>query len=316
MKKLIAVASVAAISNINAAWTVLDLPDTTGGGNTAMGHLADGRFVYGHGGTMLVQNSFGSNATSAYANAPAGDYAFLTSKYFGSGSWGGGPVASYDSGNLATAFTTIGTHQTYAGINYGSSGLLYIGTVGGTSTLVHLAEDNTTNVLITPNISQYSAGFTVDGAGNLYVADNDDQNIYKFTSAQIAAAVAGTPLSMAAGSLVANLGVSGSLAFDDVQNRLYAAGWQTSGIRFFDLDDSTSGTLVPGLANTNYQVMTFSDGSNDYVGWLNRSGWNGVDAMTYGYDLAANVPVPEPGTFWLLALGCGAAAWVRRRRRA
>jgi hypothetical protein len=38
--------------------------------------------------------------------------------------------------------------------------------------------------------------------------------------------------------------------------------------------------------------------------------------MTYGYDLAANVPVPEPGTFWLLALGCGAAAWVRRRRRA
>jgi len=311
--KRIAVAAFFAAATVSsqAAWTTLDLPDTADFGNTAMAHLADGRFIYGHSGSMILQTTFGSNATTGYANAPTGDYAFLTTKYFGSGAWGGGPVASYDSGNTSTAFTTIGSYQTYAGLNYGVSGMLLIGTNGGNSDLGHLTEANAYTTLI-DDISTFSGGFTLDGAGNLYLADNDDQWLYRFDAAEVAAAVAGTPLTMADGTQVANLGVSGSLAFDSVQNRLYAAGYQTNGIRFLDLDDSSTGSIVPGLANANYKVMTFSDGSDAYVGWLNRSGWTGGDSVTYGYDLAANV-IPEPSALALLGLG-GAGLLLLRRR--
>jgi len=312
MKKILATAVVAAISNVNAAWTVLNLPDTTDWGNTAMAHLADGRFVYGHSGTMLLQNTFGANATGAYVNAPAGDYAFLTSKYFGSGSWGGGPVASYSSGNLSTVFTTIGNYQTYAGLNRGGSGLLVVGTSGGDSDLGYLTDSNVYTTLI-DGISTYSGGFAQNDAGDVFLADADDGNLYSFSSAQIAAAIGGTPLTMGNGTLLGNLGVSGSLAYDGVQNRLYAAGWQLNGIQFLDLDDSSTGSLVPGLANANYQVMTFSDGTNNYVGWLNRSGWVGGDAVTYGYDFAANV-IPEPAALALLAFGAAGFFAFRRRR--
>lgn len=297
----------------HSAWTVLNLPNTSNYGNTAMAHLADGRFIYGHSGSMLQQNTFGSNVTTAYANAPAGDYAFVTTKYNASGAWGGGPVRTYNSGNLSTSFTSIGSYQTYAGINYGAAGTLLIGTSGGNSDLGYLTDSNAYSTLI-DGISTYSGGFTTDGAGNLYLADDDDSNIYKFTAAQISGAIGGTPLTLGNGTLVANLGVSGSLAFDAAQNRIYAAGWQTNGIRVFDLDTSESGTLLPGLANSNYQVSTFSDGSNSYVGWLNRSGWSGGDSVTYGYDLAANVAIPEPSTIALLLLGLSALVRQGRAR--
>jgi hypothetical protein len=305
MKKtlLTVAATLVAVSGFTrAAWTTLDLPDNANYGNTAMTHLADGRFIYGHSGSMIIQDAFGSNATTGYASAPAGDYAFLTSKYNASGAWGGGPIRTYDSGNLSSAFTTIRSAQTYAGINYGASGMLLIGTNGGNSDLGYLTESNAYTTLI-DGISTYSGGFTLDGAGNLYLADDDDQGIYRFDAAEILAAVGGTPLTMADGTLITNLGVSGSLAFDDTENRLYAAGWQINGIRVFDLDTSESGTILPGAANSNYQVSTFSDGSNSYVGWLNRDGWMGGDAVVYGYDLVSSVAIPEPSALALLALG-------------
>lgn len=296
----------------SAAWTTIPLANTVNWGNTAIGHLDDGRFVYGHSGEILRQDVFGASAASVYTNSPSGDVGFLTSKYYGSGAWGGGPVASYASNNLASAFTTIGSYQCFHAANYGASGLLIAGTSGGNSDIFHLSEGNVATTLI-DNFSTYSGGIAVDGSGNLYVADNDDQGIYFFDAAEIAEALAGTPLLITDGDLVANLGVSGSLAVDSATNRLYAAGWQLDGIQVYDMATHESGSLVPGLANSNYQVMTFGDGEDAYVGWLNRSGWNGGDTLTYGYDLASAVTIPEPTTWGLLGLGLATLAVARRK---
>ena len=302
----------AASPNASAAWTSLTLPNTTDWGNTAMGHLEDGRFVYGHSGAILRQDAFGAGAASAYANSPSGDVAFLTAKYYGSGAWGGGPVATYTSSNLASTFTTIGNYQSFQALDYGPSGLLIAGTRGGNSDIFHLSEGNVATTLI-DNLSTYSGGIAVDASGNVYVADNDNQGIYFFDAAEIAAAIEGSPLSIGDGDLVANLGVSGSLAVDSATNRLYAAGWQLDGIQVYDLATHASGSLVPGLANSNYQVMTFGTGEDAYIGWLNRSGWNGGDTVTYGYDIAAAVPLPEPATWGLLGLGGTMLALARRK---
>ena len=139
----------------------------------------------------------------------------------------------------------------------------------------------------------------MDANGDVWVADNDDLNIYRFTNAQINTAISGTPLTMANGALIANLGVSASLAVDIASNRLYAAGYQTNGIQVYDIVTHETGTLTPGADNTNYQVMSFADGVNGYIGWMTRSGWNGGDTVTYGYDIASQVAVPEPSAFFL-----------------
>lgn len=299
----------------NAQWTTLALPNTIDYGNTTMGHLSNGLFLYGHSGSLRQQNSFGNNASTAFTNAFAGDYAFVTSTFAASGAWGGGPIDSFAGSNTASAFTAIGTYQNYAGINRGA-GLLLVGTNGGgsKSSLGYLTTANVFTSLI-GDISTYSGGFAMAANGDVYVADDDDKNIYRFTSLQIDTAISGTPLLMTEGTLVANLGVSGSLAFDSSSNRLYATGWQQNGIQVYDINSSQSSSLIPDASNANYQVMVFGDGSNSYVGWLNRSGWAGGDTVTYGYALSDTVPLPEPNSLVLLVLGCGLFLLIRKLRK-
>lgn len=316
MKKLIfAVAAFATLSQpCQAAWTTLSLPTTTSWGNTTIGHLPDGRFLYGHNGSLVQQSTFGSSPVSAYTNAPAGDYGFVTSQFVGLGGFGPAPVYSYSASALATAFSSISSaYQVYHAVNYDTTSMLLVGTAGGNSDLAYLNTSGTYVTLI-DGISTYSGGIASDSFGNVYVADDDDRNIYKFTSAQIAGAIGGTALTMANGTLIANLGVSGSLAVDTATNRIYASGWQLNGIQVFDITLSQSGTIVPGLANSNYQVTTFSDGSNQYVGWIDRGGWTGTDSLTYGYDISSLVPVPEPSALGMLMMPAGAWLLLRRLR--
>ena len=277
-----------------------------------MGHLSDGRFLYGHNGVLRQQNAFGNAASTSFTNAFGGDYAFVTSTFAASGAWGGGPVYSFDGTNTASPFSSIGSYQNYAGVNRGS-GLLLVGTngTGSKSSLGYLTTGNVFTTLI-DNISEYSAGLTVDANGNVWIINNDNNDIVRFTSAQIDAAIGGTSLTMGNGTYITNLGVSGSLAVDVVSNRLYAAGWQTAGIQVFDLNTLQTGTLVPGASNENYQVMLFGDGVNRYIGWLNRDGWAGGDAVTYGYALSDLVPLPEPSAALLVAFAAG-GFFLRRK---
>ena len=318
MKKqfLLGVAAIAGLSiPCQAAWTTLSLPDTTSWANTTMGHLSDGRFIYGHNGALVQQDTFGSSAVSPYSNDPAGDYSFVTSQFLGIGGSSPQPVYSFTGGNTTSSFTIFpSSYQVYHAVNYDTTSMILVGTAGGNSDLAYLNTSGTYVTLI-DGISSYSGGIASDASGNVYVADNDDLKIYKFTAAQISSAIGGTSLTMTAGTFIANLGVSGSLAVDSATNRLYASGYQLEGIQVFDMTLSQSGSITPGLANTNYQVSTFSDGSNDYVGWVNRNGWSGGDTVTYGYDFSSQVTVPEPSTFLLLALSAAGGLAVLRRRK-
>ncbi len=313
-KSFIVAASFAAISiTAHAGWTTLSLPNTTSWANTTIGHLSDGRFIYGHSGSLFQQDTFGGNAVSTYANDPAGDYSFVTSQFLGIGGFSAAPVYSFTGGNTSTAFANISSSQVYQAVNYDASSMILVGTAGGNSDLAHLTASGNYTTLI-DNISSFSGAIARDASGNVYVADNDDFNIYEFTAAQINSAILGTPLTMGEGTLVANLGVSGSLAVDSTTNRLYASGWQMNGVQVYDMTLSQSGSFTPGFVNANYQVNTFSDGANNYVGWITRSDWNGGDAVTYGYDLVSQVAIPEPSVFLLLASG-GMVLWLLRLRR-
>lgn len=295
------------------SWTTLALPNTNNWNSIAITHLSDGRFIYGHDGTLLLQNTFGSNATTPFTNAPSGDYAFITPTFLAGGAWGGAPIYAFDGTNTATSFTNLGTRQNYAGVNF-SSGLLLVGTNGanGTSSLAYFTSGNNLQTII-DNISTYSGGIALDANGDVYIADNDDLKIYRFTNAQITNAITNnSTLDLTQGTLLGNLGVSGSLAVDIANNRLYAAGWQSNGIQVLDLSTNQTGTLVPGPANANYQVTVFSDGTNTYLGWLNRSGYSGGDTVIYGYALANTIPIPEPSALALAVMALLTALRFRR----
>lgn len=305
----LAVAAFAATSLVcQAAWNIIPLPDTDDWQNTALSHRDDGRFIYGHTGTLLVQNTFGEAATTPYANAPSGDFGFVTRSHVGI-TFGG--TSSFDSSNPNSSFTqqdtTLGVP--YAGVSIGGGNLIMTAAAafGQPSGIFHMSSSGTLSTLVA-DFSTYSGGVAVDDVGNVYAAfagnfgDANDGNIYRFTAAQIAAALSGNiTLALADAEFIGDLGVTGSLAIDSANQRLYATGYQLNGIQMLDLLTDTQGTIiVPGYDNTNYQVMTFSDGTEDYVGWVNRSGFAGNDTVVYGYDLAA--AVPEPGTTGLLLL--------------
>ncbi|MFM7181337.1 MAG: hypothetical protein ACKO2G_07740 [Verrucomicrobiales bacterium] len=306
------------VSTARASWTVLPLPNTQNFTNTALGHLPDGRFVYGHNGNLIRQDTFGASTATPYTNAPAGDSSFITSTHIGYSNSG---TRSYDGTNTATTFNAAiaPPNNPYAGVNYGSGALLMVGSQGfGSSALYHISSGGTITTLITA-FSDFSGGIAMDDVGNVYLAhaglDANDNNIYRYTAAQITTAIAGTPLTLANGTFVANLGVSGYLAVDSTTNRLYASGYQINGIRVLDLGTSETGTLVaPGFNNSNYaSLATFTNGGTEYLGWVNRAGFGSGDAVSYGYAPLSTLPIPEPGAA-VLGLAGVFMLGIRRRR--
>jgi hypothetical protein len=318
MKKttVLTFAALVSLASTSGAWTTFDLPDRLSYNNTAMTHLADGRLVYAHDGSMYQQDAFGGSTLTAYTNAPAGDYAYVTGNGFlGLGSFGV-PASVYDftASSTLTSFTSIGSQQNYAAVAYGADSILMSGGNGApVSEIGHFNQAGVYTTIVS-NVSTYSAGLTLDSSGDLYVADNDDQNIYRFTAAQVTASLAGTTLTIADGQLITNLGVSASLAVDSL-GRLYAAGYQLNGIQVFDLDTSVVSSIIPLEENANYVVSAFTDGSDDYVGWLNTGGFSAGDSVVYGYELDGSIVVPEPSAYALLAGLLSCAAVCSRRRK-
>lgn len=320
-QSLFAVAAAIAVgfvSTAQAAWTLLPLPEAQNAFNTAMGHLPDGRFIYGHNGLLIQQNAFGAAAATPFTNAPSGDSSFVTSTHIGTSGVG---TRSYDGSSTGSGFgSAIGVpNNPYVGVNYGAGGLLMVGSQGfGSSGLYHISSTGDITTLLA-TVSDWSGGMAMDDIGNVYVAyagfGASENNIYRFTDAQIAAAIAGTPLTIGQAAYVGNLGVSGYLAVDSATNRLYATGWQTNGIRVLDLGTNQTGTLVaPGFDNANYAALsTFSNNGTRYLGWVNRAGFASGDDVTYGYAALSTLPIPEPGGALLSLVGL--LVFVQRRRR-
>lgn len=305
-------------STAQAAWTLLPLPATQNFNNTAMGHLPDGRFIYGHNGTMLRQDTFGAAAATAYTNAPSGDSSFVTSTHVGYSATG---TRTFDSGDSGSSYTLVSStpNNPYAGVNHGAGGLLLVGAQGsGSSGLYHLSSTGVLTTLVA-TVSNWSGGIAVDDVGDVYLAyagfGPNENNIYRYTASQIATAIGGSPLTLAQATLVGNLGVSGYLAVDSTTNRLYASGWQTNGIRVLDLGTNETGTLVPtGFDNANFaSLSTFTNAGTEYLGWVNRSGFGGGDTVTYGYAPLSTLPIPEPGSTFLGMVGV--LMLCQRRRR-
>lgn len=322
---LAAVIAAGFVSSARAAWTVLSLPDATSGSTTSMGHLPDGRFIYGHHGSLARQNTFGSSAASPYANAPGGssDYSFVTSSHVGI--YGAGTF-SYGSALTSTDFTVRDTSITspYAGASYGGN-LIMTGAAGGASGIYHISSSGLFTTLAS-SFSPWSGGVAINPLATgsdafLYVAFAGpgplNNFIYSFTADEVGAAIGdplNSPLAFGSATQVGYLPDASSLAYDPAQNRLYGAGFNDPGfLHTLDLDTNETGKLaLPGGA-VNTMAATFSDGVKFYVGWLSRDDWGSGAKVNYGYAPASTLPIPEPGAALLLLLAVAANAARRNR---
>ncbi len=310
-------------STLDAAWTSLTLPNVPNTfGSYQAANLPDGRLLYASKDALGRQTTFGSSPLDAFQNPQSWDPSDVT--VFGNtvgvigvgGFFGTSAIYRFDPMNLATPFTAIPgvTLQNYTLVMRDAASL-YVGGLNGTGgahAIRYVALDGSVNKVIIDNISTYSGDFAMDVNGNLFVSDNDDLKLYKFTSAQVSDAIAGSALTLANGLFVTDLNKNLSIAVDGL-GRIWSAGYQSSGIDMYDPGTNSTSSFIPALDNTNYVVSTFSTGTDSYVAYLNASGTGAGAALTYGYEKSANL-VPEPSTSLLLAIS--AAGLVARRRRA
>ena len=316
-------------SSSSAAWTEFGLPSLSGAFSPlAFSHLPDGRYLYGEGNRFYAQDVWGGAAYSEFANVPGSiDPSFIavsssSQAVAGGGGFGSSPLYTFDPGNLATpAFAaTSFTIQNYQGVFKDSSSLYVAGLYSGfTHGVSYVTLDGSVNKVILTNVSTFSAGFTIDALGNLYVGDTDDGKVYRFTDAQLSGAISGTPLSLADGQLIYDFGDGGHIGTIavDALGRLWAAGYLSNGLRVYDPNLGQEATYVPGLDNANYSVSTFSRDGQSYVSYVNQANpFVGGTAMAYGYELANTLVVPEPAAGILVLLGGAGLMGLGWKRRA
>lgn len=315
----------------SADWSHFALPDLSAAFSpVAIGHLSDGRYVYGEGGQLYQQDAWGGAAYSSYSGEPGGlDPSFIALRddhtaVVGGGGFGASALYSFDPSNPAAPGFTASPFSlpNFQGVFRDGNGLYINGPYGSglfgpeTNGVTYVTLDGTTQKLVIERISTYSAGFARDSAGNLYVGDNDDGRIYRFSAAQLAAAIVGVPLTTDDGEFIHDFGSGGdigSLAVDGY-GRVWAAGYLDGGIRAYNPDLDQEFTYHPNLSNAHYFVSTFTRDGEHYVAYVNETDpFSGGTGVTYGYELASALAVPEPATL-LLMLGGGIVAAFRRGR--
>lgn len=305
-----------------ADWTQFALPNLADVYSpTAIANLPDGRYIFANEGNYYLQDAFGSAGYTAYSNTAPGnnaDPSFIavwdgTHAVAGGGTFGPSDLYSFNpSSTTAPTFTANGLSlQNYSGV-YRDASSLYVGGVNGTDSTHAISYVNlnteTTKVII-DDISTYSCGFAEDTAGDLYVGDYDNGNVYKFTAAQLSLAISGSALSIADGAFVHQFNNGLGTVAVDAEGRIWSAGYAVNGLAVYDPADNTETDVIPGLANANYMVTTFSVGGQGYVAYTDQAnpGEAGT-AQYYGFEA-----VPEPGTLALTLVGLGALAVCRRK---
>ncbi|HIE11038.1 MAG TPA: hypothetical protein EYP62_05440 [Kiritimatiellae bacterium] len=299
-------------------WVRFRLPDLSSGwGAVALEHLPDGRLLYGESGNLYRQETWDSPNFPPFTGEPDGlDPSFIAAwdadtAVVGAGGWSPSLLYRFAPSDVDADFTDIGVSvQNYHGVFRDAAGLYTGGADTGPDSDQHgiryISLDGSINRILIDGISTYSCGFDIDRNGDLYVGDNDDGKVYRFTAPQLAMAMTGTPLTVDDGELVHDFGEGGnltSLAVDGL-GRIWAAGWMTDGIKVYNPAIDAEFTYIPDLTNCNYKVDAFEKDGTFYISYLTESDpATAGSAVYYGYDQAAAYAIPEPRTAGLIALG-------------
>lgn len=282
-------------------------------------HRPDGRFVFGTGGTVSVQDAFGSPTFSTVNNANAAffDPSFIAISPNGTGIIGGGgffalpdPAPSFLFGfdssdpNTPINITPLATLQNYSAVWWrhptsGREGWLIAGGngIGGTNNLTFVSSDGAFTGTVTTALSSFSGGLASDTSGNVYVGLADfnpavDNLVLKFTAAQIDAAVlailnsAPNPLGRLQATELFRAAAAGAIAVDG-DGRLWCGGYQIDYLQAFDPSSGVTrrfkplATPVPGYTGPpSFAPKAFSIAGEDRVSFLaNDSNY------TFGADL-------------------------------
>jgi hypothetical protein len=319
----VAVVTVSFVSRTFADWTQFALPDLADVYSpTAIANLPDGQYIFANEGNYYLQDAFGSASYTAYSNTAPGnnaDPSFIavwdsTHAIAGGGTFGPSDLYSFNPSSTSNpSFTANGLSlQNYAGA-YSSATSLYVGGANGTdgvNAISYVNLPSETTKVIVDDAGQYSSGIAIDGAGNLYVGDNDNGNVYEFTAAQLSLAISGSALALSNGTLLCQFdnGI-GTLAVDS-QGRIWSAGYAANGLEVFYPSTDSETDVVPGLTNANYMVTTFSVGGQGYVAYTDQLDPSQAGtAQYYGFEA-----IPEPGAFGLVFTGLAGLAVYRRKR--
>ena len=314
----------------SADWVRFELPHLSSPwAPVAMEHLPDGRVLYGESGNLYLQAAWNSATFNPFTSEPAGiDPSFIaawdeSTAVLGAGGWNPSDLYRFDPSAATGSFSALGPSvQNYHGVFRDAAGLYIGGADTGPDNNQHgiryVSLDGSINRILIDGISTYSCGFDIDRNGDLYVGDNDDGKVYRFTAPQLSLAMTGTPLSITDGELIHDFGEGGnltSLAVDGL-GRIWAAGWQHNGLKVYNPALDQEFTYIPDLTNANYRVDAFEKDGVFYISYLTEADPSTAgSAVWYGYDEAAGYAIPEPtGLVWL-ALGSGLVLGVRRRRQ-
>lgn len=292
---------------IQADWTNFVVAPRTSGSFTHA-HHPDGRFIFGQGGAIRIQGTFGTNTFDPVSNTSSFvfDPAFIATRDATSALIGGGGTFTSNDGlfpfNPSSPVTTISASITspnpnaYSGIWWqhptsGRQGWLLSGTnADGQNNLYYVSADATYLGWVTTALSNYSGAVTVSPNGDVLTALTDldsnfaptplDGTVLRFTASQIDAAIAAVisgnpaPIARSSAQTLFRAAASGSLAVD-TQNRVWVGGFQIPYLQLWDPANSVIRRVRP-LASSpanyegspNYQVKSFTQGSIDRISFL------------------------------------------------
>lgn len=271
-------------------------------------HHPNGRFIFGQGGSIRIQNSFGINTFAQVANSGSFNFdpAFIAVSSASSGLIGGGgsfgtnkglfPFDPSTSISDITASLTNPNPNAYAGTWWshptsGRQGWILSGTnAAGQNNLSFLSADGSLFGPLTAALSNYSGGVTTAPNGDVITAltdlDNDflptanDGKVLRFTADQIDTAVAAiisgspAPINVTSASNPLRAAASGSIAVDAL-NRIWIGGFQIPYLQMWDPANSILRRVRPlpttptnHAGPTTYAVKTFAREGVDRVSFL------------------------------------------------